>query len=177
MLGYRPNDFRAFFVNSTYRLEVQMAYEEYVEHESESVENGELRRSRTTTRRRIRRAATVHYVKAMPESRELLKEICSTPMRLMNELAQTMTYADQEQLVRLDKVERARLVEELGVSQKMLEVALAKLVKAKAIRRIDRGLYSVNPRYYAKGSDSDIDRLVRTFDKITGNPERDFSEE
>lgn len=84
------------------------------------------------------------------------------------EIANHMTYARDGQIVTLNRPVKDIIAENLGVSTKRLDQVISELRKCDILRKIQNGVYSVNPYICARGQWTDIKKLQSTFDYVTG---------
>lgn len=90
---------------------------------------------------------------------------------ILAELLKRTTYADEaepHQIV-VNLSVKKRIAEKLGYKNtKTIDNAITEFVRAQYIKRIDRGLYQINPYFFGKGSWKDIKKLRASFDYING---------
>ena len=79
-----------------------------------------------------------------------------------------MTYAKEGQIVNLNKVTKSMIAENMGVSIKRLDQVIAELRDFDILRKIQNGVYSVNPYIVARGAWADIRKLQMQYDFMTG---------
>ena len=79
-----------------------------------------------------------------------------------------MTYAKEGQIVNLNKVTKTMIAENMGVSIKRLDQVISELKNYDILRKIQNGVYSVNPYIVARGSWADIRKLQMHYDYMTG---------
>lgn len=84
------------------------------------------------------------------------------------EISNYMTYAKDGQIVNLNKVTKEMICNNLGITMKRLEQIIKELKENDILRKIQNGVYSVNPYIVARGSWSDIRRLQTQYDFMTG---------
>ena len=76
------------------------------------------------------------------------------------DLVGRMSFADNGQIVELRRGDKLSLKRKFGwKDDRTVERALNGLIGAGILRRINRGIYQVNPYMFAKGRQSDIDAL------------------
>lgn len=85
------------------------------------------------------------------------------------EISNYMTYAKDGQIVSLNKYTKGLICENLGISNKRLEQVIKELTDCDILRRVDTGVYSVNPYIVARGSWADIRKLQTHYDFMTGD--------
>lgn len=85
------------------------------------------------------------------------------------EISNHMTYAKEGQIVNLNKVTKGMICENLGVSIKRLDQVIKELKEYDILRKIQNGVYSVNPYIVARGSWADIHKLQTHYDFMTGD--------
>lgn len=84
------------------------------------------------------------------------------------EISNYMTYAKDGQIVNLNKVTKSAIAENLGVSIKRLDQVISELKNYDILRKIQNGVYGVNPYICARGSWSDIRKLQAHYDFVSG---------
>ena len=84
------------------------------------------------------------------------------------EISNHMTYAKEGQIVNLNKVTKTMIAENMGVSIKRLDQVIAELKSYDILRKIQNGVYGVNPYIVARGAWSDIRKLQMQYDFMTG---------
>lgn len=84
------------------------------------------------------------------------------------EISNHMTYAKEGQIVNLNKVTKTMIAENMGVSIKRLDQVIAELKSYDILRKIQNGVYSVNPYIVARGAWADIRKLQMQYDFMTG---------
>lgn len=70
-----------------------------------------------------------------------------------------MTFAEDGQVIHATKYEKEAIAKRLGVNPRSIDNTIQKLVKAEALKRVERGTYAVNPRLLGKGSWKNIQSL------------------
>ena len=80
------------------------------------------------------------------------------------EIANHMTYANEGQIVCLNGITKQLISENLGVTTKRLDQVISELRKADILRKIQNGVYGVNPYICACGSWSDVRKLQAHYD-------------
>lgn len=80
------------------------------------------------------------------------------------EISNHMTYAKEGQIVNLNRTTKSIIAENLGVSVKRLDQVISELRRYDILRKIQNGVYSVNPYICARGSWSDIRKLQTSYD-------------
>ena len=104
------------------------------------------------------------YVKTYERLELPFSMICQTSKSLFMMMAHMMSYADNGQEVKLDKLDRERLREKLGISVPMLDHCLKELRDVLLISRVVRGTYAINPWYASRGDWKDVGILRDKFD-------------
>lgn len=84
------------------------------------------------------------------------------------EISNHMTYAKDGQIVNLNKVTKSTIAENLGVSIKRLDQVISELKHYDVLRKIQNGVYGVNPYICARGSWADIKKLQAHYDFVSG---------
>ena len=84
------------------------------------------------------------------------------------EISNHMTYAKEGQIVNLNRTTKAMIAENMGVSAKRLDQVISELKNYDILRKIQNGVYSVNPYIVARGSWADIRQLQTHYDFATG---------
>lgn len=88
-------------------------------------------------------------------------------MPFISEMANHITYTKEGQIVNLNKVTKTSIAENLGVSVKRLDRVISELKKNDVLRKIQNGVYGVNPYICARGSCSDIRTLQAQYDSVS----------
>ena len=114
------------------------------------------------------------HAKTYPALDDKLLDLSITSIRLFSKLTHMMDFADNEQIVRIDKTVRQQLMRHLGVKMAMIDHSLRQLRDNGLIRRLSRGVYAVNPFYASRGKWGDVKILRKRFHEITGDVEIDF---
>lgn len=96
------------------------------------------------------------------------KGIKQTLTPFIIEISNHMTYAKEGQIVNLNRTTKAMIAENMGVSTKRLDQVIAELKSYDILRKIQNGVYSVNPYIVARGSWADIRKLQTHYDFSTG---------
>lgn len=77
-----------------------------------------------------------------------------------------MNFADSGQLVKLDTDAKKEMAKSMGcTSDRQVERVVKKMVDAGLLRKVQRGLYQVNPFLFGKGKQGDIDALRTSYVK------------
>lgn len=88
---------------------------------------------------------------------------------ILAELLKRTTYADDtsggQQLV-INRAVKKRIAETLQCSENYINKAITSFVKNDYFRRLDRGLYEVNPHYFGKGDWGNIKKLRANYDYV-----------
>lgn len=84
------------------------------------------------------------------------------------EISNHMTYAKEGQIVNLNKVTKTMIAENMRVSVKRLDQVIAELRKYDILRKIQNGVYSMNPYIVARGAWADIRKLQMHYDFMSG---------
>ncbi len=84
------------------------------------------------------------------------------------EISNHMTYAKEGQIVNLNKVTKTMIAENMGVSIKRLDQVISELKNYDILRKIQNGVYGVNPYIVARGAWADIRKLQMQYDFMTG---------
>jgi len=114
----------------------------------------------TTHNNVIRMPPEPAFVKLYIEDLGRLLDMPPGPTNLIYELARRMDY---EGMITLNKAIKNRMAEHIGIKESSLRNYLTALVKADVVRIVDRGLYELNPHYFAKGDWSDIRKRRENF--------------
>lgn len=85
-------------------------------------------------------------------------------------LLDVATYAKKGLRISISTGFKNEICEQLGIPRQTLNNALVKLCKGKILRRVDTGLYELNPYFFGRGEWKDIDNLRMTwnYDDIKG---------
>ena len=84
------------------------------------------------------------------------------------EISNHMTYAKEGQIVNLNRTTKSMIAENMGVSVKRLDQVIAELKNYDILRKIQNGVYGVNPYIVARGAWADIRKLQTQYDFMTG---------
>lgn len=84
------------------------------------------------------------------------------------EISNHMTYAKEGQIVSLNKITKAKIADNMGVSIKRLDQVISELKSYDILRKIQNGVYSVNPYIVARGNWADIRKLQTHYDFMSG---------
>lgn len=106
------------------------------------------------------------YLKAFHKNPMFHKPIPHTARTLLFAMASRMYFSVfGTQQVFLDQKRRAEIGEEYNLSESTIKRALLFLLKHGYVRREARGLYTINPYLYARGTPTTILKLQREWDK------------
>ncbi len=83
------------------------------------------------------------------------------------EISNHRTYAGEGQIVNLNRVTKTMIANNMGVTIKRLDQVISELKNCDILRKIQNGVYSVNPYIVARGSWSDIRKLQMHYDFMT----------
>lgn len=97
------------------------------------------------------------------------KGIKQTLTPFIIEISNHMTYAREGQIVNLNRTTKAMIASNLGVSEKRINQVITELKSYDILRKIQNGVYSVNPYIVARGSWADVRKLQTHFDFMTGD--------
>ncbi len=97
------------------------------------------------------------------------KGIKQTLTPFIIEISNHMTYAKEGQIVNLNRTTKAMIASNLGVSEKRINQVITELKSYDILRKIQNGVYSVNPYIVARGSWADVRKLQTHFDFMTGD--------
>lgn len=106
-----------------------------------------------TTDKVVRMPQEPAFVKLYIDDLGRLLDMPPGPTNLMHALAMRMDY---EGMITLNKAIKDRMAKQIGIKESSLRNYLTALVKADVVRIVDRGLYELNPHYFAKGDWADI---------------------
>ena len=95
------------------------------------------------------------------------KGIKQTLTPFIIEISNHMTYAKEGQIVSLNKITKAKIADNMNVSTKRLDQVIAELKANDILRKIQNGVYSVNPYIVARGNWADIRKLQMQYDFMT----------
>ena len=116
--------------------------------------------TQTTSDKVVKFPSEPAFVKLYIEDLGRLLDMPPGPTNLIYELARRMDY---EGMITLNKAIKTRMAEHIGIKESSLRNYLTALVKADVVRIVDRGLYELNPHYFAKGDWSDIRKRRENF--------------
>ena len=111
------------------------------------------------------------YIKVYLDCILRFKGISSSFNPILLSLCKHMQYADQNQIVFVNKYIKEIICSECGVKIKRVEQAIKEFVDSGLLMRKARGVYLVNPYIISRGKWEDIKRLRATFDFMTGDIE------
>ena len=118
--------------------------------------NGEIKITKEKTKSRTVHETEPHFVKLYINDICKLNDIPKLGNAVLNELLPLMNY--QNEIVLNAGVKR-RIVESLNTSRASLDNSLTKLVKSDILRRVDTGIFKLNPFLFGKGSWGDIKNI------------------
>lgn len=124
-------------------------------------ENGQVRE--TEKNQTINWGKEPNYVKLYLDDILYLSDLPKGYNSILYAFIKRMGYGNQ--LV-LNAALKRMIAEEIGLSVSSINNALSKFVKGKLLKRIDTGIYLVNPQLFGKGEWKDISkiRLTATYD-------------
>lgn len=96
------------------------------------------------------------------------KGIKQTLTPFIIEISNHMTYAKEGQIVNLNRTTKAMIANNLGVTEKRINQVITELKNYDILRKIQNGVYSVNPYIVARGSWADVRKLQTHYDFMTG---------
>lgn len=111
------------------------------------------------------------YIKIYLDCILRFKGISSSFNPILLSLCKHMQYADQNQIVFVNKYIKEIICSECGVKIKRVEQAIKEFVDSGLLMRKARGVYLVNPYIISRGKWEDIKKLRATFDFMTGDIE------
>lgn len=120
---------------------------------TKEVINGELKITKERKKSHIMHETEPHFVKLYISDICKLNNVPKLGNAVLNELLPLMNY--QNEIVLNAGIKR-RIVESLKTSKASLDNSLTKLVNADMLRRIDTGIFKLNPFLFGKGSWGDI---------------------
>lgn len=109
------------------------------------------------------------YIKIYLDCILRFKGISSSFNPILLSLCKHMQYADQNQIVFVNKYIKEIICGECGVKIKRVEQAIKEFVDSGLLMRKARGVYLVNPYIISRGKWEDIKKLRATFDFMTGD--------
>lgn len=80
------------------------------------------------------------------------------------EISKYMTYANKGQTVTLTRFQKQEIADTLKVSLKRIDQIIAELVKNNILKRIQAGVFQVNPHIVSKGAWGEVKNLQAQFD-------------
>lgn len=110
------------------------------------------------------------YIKLYMRDVSYMRDMPNGLMKVVYSLTRYANVTDQGLQILLPSGLKNKLSEELGINRKSFNNALTKLCKGKIIRRIDTGVYELNPYLFGKGEWKDIEKIRATweYDAIKG---------
>lgn len=126
-------------------------------HTVEDFETGEIKRVEQT----VRRPPEPPYVKVYIETLCAFTGLSKSLNPILIEMLRHMSWADGSnpegsQIIYLNSMLKKRIAANAGVGEKRIEQALKDFVAKKIFRRVGRGTYQVNPKFFGKGNWDDI---------------------
>lgn len=84
------------------------------------------------------------------------------------EVLKLVSYADDDQLIVLNRYIKKRIADKVGLSPRRIEQALGIWVENKVLIRVARGIYQLNPYLFGKGDWRDVESLRASMDFVKG---------
>lgn len=109
------------------------------------------------------------YIKIYLDCILRFKGISSSLNPILLSLCRHMHYANQNQMVFVNKYVKELICEECGVKIKRVEQAIKQFTEAGILMRHARGVYLVNPYIISRGRWEDVKKLRATFDFMDGS--------
>lgn len=138
--------------------------EKIIRHETVVDENGEIKRDSKTYKVQVEPP----YVKLYFEHLLTLKSVSKSLSPILYALVMRMTYAGSGdnggQVIVVNKFIKEAIAAEVECSISRIDQALRELVKGGVLRKLGRGTYQVNAKYFGKGDWKDIRLLRAEFD-------------
>lgn len=153
---------------------MRMSYEQVVDDLKVDSETGEIIAHEQTTEIRsiINKKVSNEpdYIKIYKYVNTLFayKGIKQSLTPFIIEISYHMTYANEGQIVNLNRVTKKIIADNLGVTIKRVDQVISELKKYDILRKIQNGVYSVNPYIVSRGGWGDVKKLQAHFDFATG---------
>lgn len=103
------------------------------------------------------------YWKVYPAAGAAISDV---PFGFILYLINSAGYANNGQRVYLMSKQKKLLAEKCGISERMAENYIARLVDDEALCRVKRGEYTVNPYFFGRGKWSDIIAMRKEYDYL-----------
>lgn len=113
------------------------------------------------------KTAEPHFIKLYLDHLAIFNGISLTVNPILANILNRTTYADDPnggQQVVLNRAVKKRIAEAVGCSESKVNNAITVFVQNNYLKRIDRGLYVVNPEYFGKGDWGNIQKLRASYD-------------
>ena len=137
---------------------------ENVEHTQTLDANGNLKEQTRKSKSKTKVETEPHFIKLYIQDICLLNKIPMTGNHILNVL---LTFMNYENEIILNSGIKRRITANLNISMGTLDNNLSKLVKLNIMKRIDTGIYKLNPNLFGKGHWTDIKEIRATW--IYGN--------
>ena len=110
------------------------------------------------------------YIKLYIQDVLYLKDMPKGLTNVVYALLENAMFADKGLRIYLPTGLKKELISKIGTTKAAFDNALTKLCKGEIIRRVDIGVYELNPFFFGKGEWKDIDRIRATwnYDAIKG---------
>lgn len=109
------------------------------------------------------------YVKIYFETILAFKGLPASMSTVLIAICKRMSWGDHDQIVYINKFSKTAIAKEVGISIKRLEQIIKDMTRVEIMKRIERGVYQVNPRVAARGRWKDIKKLITHFDFLENN--------
>lgn len=110
-----------------------------------------------------------NFVKLYLDHLAIFNGVSLTVNPILAEILRRTTYADDPagaQQVVINRAIKKQISKILDCSESKINNAITVFVNNDYLRRIDRGLYAVNPKYFGKGDWGNIQKLRATYDYV-----------
>lgn len=121
----------------------------------------------------IKKSVEPNYIKLYINTLLTFKDLPKSLNPILIELLGYMSYANSEdknggQKIYINASMKKEIMEKLGLKMNTIDKALGNFVKSNIFKRIDIGVYQVNPHLFGKGEWREISSIRANFDFNTG---------
>ena len=126
-----------------------------------------------TSNKTVKYKSGAHYLKVFTDHPLFKPDMSHYTRTILFALADMTPYASlPSQNIYLSGSIVKKLGEDYELGASSIKAGLKWLIAHEAIRRVERGVYQVNPYLYARGPSRDVLRLQREWDSATQIPEQ-----
>lgn len=126
-----------------------------------------------TSNKTIKYKSGAHYLKVFTDHPLFKSTMPHSTRTLLFALADMTPYASlPSQNIYLSGSIAKKLGEDYELGASSIKAGLKWLIEHEAVRRVERGVYQVNPYLYARGPSRDVLRLQREWDSTAQLPEQ-----